>query len=81
MTRLDKGRATIFLGLLQLLGMVGGIVCYVRGRQQSLAPAQRRKFSAKGMLWQTMGVVLMVSAFPVFIALFALYGAPGGITF
>jgi hypothetical protein len=40
-------------------------------------PIKRRRFNIRGTAWQTLGLLLMAGAFPVFIALFALFGPHG----
>jgi hypothetical protein len=67
----------VLLGILQVAGILSGAVCLFSGRKQMRTPSQQRTVSIAGLLWQTAGVLLMISAFPVFIAVFALYGAPG----
>src|SRR5579863_1925241 len=73
-----KSNVTILLlGILQIAGILGGGVCIFSGRKQMRTPSQHRTLSIPGLLWQAVGVLLMISALPVLIAVFALYGAPG----
>ena len=74
---LRSNLAIILLGILQVAGIFSGAICLLLGRKQVRTPSQQRTGSIAGLLWQTIGVLLMISAFPVFIAIFALYGAPG----
>jgi hypothetical protein len=75
-TGMAIGPLVALLAVVQVAGLVAGIVCYVQARRRALAPSARRHSSMSGTLWQLAGLVLMIGAFPMFAILFAVFGPP-----
>jgi hypothetical protein len=63
--------------LLEAVEFAGLAAVILSAHRRALGPSDRHRSSVSGTLWQFVGLMLMIGAFPIFIVLFAVFGLSG----